>query len=314
MSTTPQEFDIPLSTGAVLSDSPFEMIPDAAKLDTGDLTGDPAIAFRRTMGAFATGVTVLTTQSDGQIHGMTANAFMSVSLSPPLVLISLDRRARLCGMLHQGMRYGVSVLGEEQRDLSDLFAGRTKGETEPPFVVMHETPLVDGALAHVVARVVRSYWGGDHSLFLGQVEYARYGEGAPLLFHGGRYERLGREEPVLAALPPELLTPLLTAGVEQRYADGERIMTVGDEPEILAMVLEGSVTVTRPGKQVTLGAGQIIGEIEALDGGARIADITAVGDVRLLEVPRATFVDSLAASPDAALALIRVLASRFRES
>ena len=102
--------DLPLTTGAVLSESPFEEIPTHVAVDTGELEGDPAIAFRRTMGAFATGVTVLTTQSDGQIHGMTANAFMSVSLSPPLVLISLDRRAKLCGMLHQEMRYGVSVL------------------------------------------------------------------------------------------------------------------------------------------------------------------------------------------------------------
>ena len=58
---------------------------------------------------------------------------------------------------------------------------------------MRDTPLVEGALAHLVARVVRSYWGGDHSLFLGQVEYVRYGEGTPLLFHGGRYERVVRE-------------------------------------------------------------------------------------------------------------------------
>jgi len=291
VSTAPQEFDLPLTTGAVLSESPFDEIPDSTVVDTGDLEGDPAIAFRRTMGAFATGVTVLTTQSDGQIHGMTANAFMSVSLSPPLVLISLDRRAKLCGMLHQEMRYGVSVLGEGQREMSDLFAGRTKGESEPQFVVVRDTPLVDGALAHVVARVVRSYWGGDHSLFLGQVEYARYGEGAPLLFHGGRYERLGREEPLLSALPAELLQPLLAAGVEHVYADGERIMTIGDEAEILALVLEGAVSVSRPGKQVTLGTGQIVGEIEALDGGSRIADVTAIGDVRLLEVPRASLND-----------------------
>ena len=278
MSTAPQEFDIPLSTGAVLSDSPFEEIPDSHVVDVGDLEGDPAIAFRRTMGAFATGVTVLTTQSNEQIHGMTANAFMSVSLSPPLVVISLDRRAKLCGMLHQGMRYGVSVLGEGQRALSDLFAGRTKDDTEPQFVVVRETPLVDGALAHVVARVVRSYWGGDHSLFLGQVEYARYGEGAPLLFHGGRYERLGREEPLLSALPEKLLQPLLASGTEVRYADGDRVMTIGDEAEILALVLDGAVSVSRPGKRVTLGVGQIVGEIEALDGGARLADVTAVGE------------------------------------
>ena len=56
---------------------------------------------------------------------------------------------------------------------------------------MKDTPLVDGALAHFVARVEKSYWGGDHSLFLGRVEYARQNPGTPLLFHGGRYEKLG---------------------------------------------------------------------------------------------------------------------------
>ena len=94
-------------------------------------------------------------------------------------------------MLHEGTRYGVSVLADGQADLSDRFAGREREELpEPRFVTVRETPLVDGALAHLVARVVRSYWGGDHSLFLGQVEYARYGEGRPLLFHGGQYERI----------------------------------------------------------------------------------------------------------------------------
>ncbi len=193
MATLPDEFDVPLTTGAGLSGSnQFDDLPDTEILDVGELEGDPAIAFRRTLGMFATGVTVLTTRSGEQVHGMTANAFMSVSLSPPLVLISLDRRARLCSMLHEHMRYGVSVLADGQEGLSDRFAGRSsEGLPEPRFEIVRETPLVDGALAHLVARVVRSYWGGDHSLFLGQVEYARYGEGRPLLFHGGRYEKLG---------------------------------------------------------------------------------------------------------------------------
>ena len=76
------------------------------------------------------------------------------------------------------------------RNGSGSFAGRSDKE-EPRFVVVRETPLVDGALAHFVARVERSYWGGDHSLFLGRVEYARQNPGTPLLFHGGRYEKLG---------------------------------------------------------------------------------------------------------------------------
>lgn len=195
----PEEFDIQLPGGFApgalegLGDSAFGDVPESEQIDVGDLEGDPAIAFRRTLGMFATGVTVLTTRVGEQVHGMTANAFMSVSLRPPLVLISLDRRAKLCGMLHEGSRYGVSVLGEGQDGLSDLFAGRGPEGVEPAFAVVRETPLVEGALAHIVARVVRSYWGGDHSLFLGQVEYIHYGEGEPLLFHGGLYVRLSRE-------------------------------------------------------------------------------------------------------------------------
>jgi flavin reductase (DIM6/NTAB) family NADH-FMN oxidoreductase RutF len=142
---------------------------------------------------FATGVTVITTLKGEQIHGMTANAFMSVSLEPPLVLISVDRRTKMCGLLHEGSRYGVSVLCETQSALSDRFAGR-QGEDlpMPRFDILRETPLVEGALAHFVATVSKSYWGGDHSLFLGRVEYARHHDGSPLLFHGGRYERLGQ--------------------------------------------------------------------------------------------------------------------------
>ena len=75
-------------------------------------------------GMFATGVTVITALKGEQVHGMTANAFMSVSLEPPLVLISVDRRTKMCGLLHEGMHYGVSVLCETQAALSDRFAGR----------------------------------------------------------------------------------------------------------------------------------------------------------------------------------------------
>jgi flavin reductase (DIM6/NTAB) family NADH-FMN oxidoreductase RutF len=191
----PAEFDFPISFAGPdgIGDSPFEEHAVEEGPDVGCETGDdPAIALRRTLGMFATGVTVITTRSAEQVHGMTANAFMSVSLSPPLVLISVDRRTKMCGMLHEGRRYGVSVLCETQSALSDRFAGR-HGEDlpEPRFDLVRDTPLVDGALAHFVARIERSYWGGDHSLFLGRVEYARANAGTPLLFHGGRYERLG---------------------------------------------------------------------------------------------------------------------------
>jgi flavin reductase (DIM6/NTAB) family NADH-FMN oxidoreductase RutF len=192
----PAEFDFPLSWSGPdgIGASPFDEFSEQEAPDVSDVQGDdPAVALRQTLGMFTTGVTVITTLKGEQVHGMTANAFMSVSLEPPLVLISVDRRTKMCGMLHEGNRYGVSVLCETQSALSDRFAGRPCEDCPSPrFDLVHEAPLVEGALAHFVARVEKSYWGGDHSLFLGRVEYARHHPGTPLLFHGGRYERLGQ--------------------------------------------------------------------------------------------------------------------------
>jgi flavin reductase (DIM6/NTAB) family NADH-FMN oxidoreductase RutF len=188
-STPPSEFDLPLSASAVEGGA-----SEHGTLDLPPELGDDArIALRRILGMFATGVTVITTREGDAVHGMTANAFMSVSLEPPLVLVAIDRRTALHDLLHEGRRYGVSVLRETQRALSERYGtSANAGMPEPRFEVIRDTPLVEGALAHFVASVTRCYWGGDHSLFLGQVEYARYSDGTPLLFHGGRYERLGQ--------------------------------------------------------------------------------------------------------------------------
>jgi hypothetical protein len=222
----------------------------------------------------------------------------------------------MCNMLHEGTRFGVNVLEAGQSALSDRFAGReVEGVEEPGFELVHETPLVEGALAHLVCRVLRSYWGGDHSLFLGQVEYAHYGEGEPLLFHGGRYERLVRDPRVFSLLPPELLDPILALGRERNYADGEAIMQIGEPGSELLLILEGSVRVERPGRSLTLGVGELIGEIEVLDpGSGRIADIHAHGPVRCLAISREELLAALRTDPRAAIALIEVLAARFRET
>jgi flavin reductase (DIM6/NTAB) family NADH-FMN oxidoreductase RutF len=313
VSELPQEFAVRLGVTDAFGDA-FDALPDVEEFELGEgLEGDPAVAFRRTLGMFATGVTVLTTRAGEQVHGMTANAFTSVSLRPPLVLVSIDRRARMCDLLHEGRHFGVNVLEAHQVDLSDRFAGRTRIEDvpEPSFVVVRDTPLIEGALAHLVARVVRSYWGGDHSLFLGLVEYAHYGEGEPLLFHGGRYERLVRDQ----GAPAELLRPLLEPrGVERTFDDGETLMRIGEPGDTLFLVLEGTVRVERPGRSITLGAGELIGEIEVLDPSAgRIATITAEGTVRCLEVARDDLIAAVQADPSAALALVGILARRFRE-
>ncbi|MCS7006013.1 MAG: flavin reductase [Thermoleophilia bacterium] len=316
----PDEFEVALADAIAAPEAfgaSFDALPAAEELELGaGLEGDPAIAFRKTLGMFATGVTILTARAGDSVHGMTANAFMSVSLRPPLVLVSIDRRARMNDLLHAGMRLGVSVLEAGQAALSDHFAGRPGAEgIEPRFELVHDTPLVEGALAHLATRVVRSYWGGDHSLFLAQVVYAYYGEGEPLLFHGGRYERLVRDLRVFSALPQKFLEPILALGVEREYGRGDVLMRRGEPGAELMLIVEGAVRVERPGRSLALGVGEIVGEIEVLDPqGRRIADVTALEPTRCLVVTRDTLLAALERNPRAAIGLLEVLASRFRET
>src|SRR5262245_36592746 len=124
--SSPPEFEVAMASAIASAEAfgaSYDVAPLSAALELGEgLEGDPAVAFRRTLGMFATGVTVLTARVGEQVHGMTANAFMSVSLRPPLVLISIDRRARMCAMLHEGTHFGVSVLAIGQAGLSETFA------------------------------------------------------------------------------------------------------------------------------------------------------------------------------------------------
>jgi flavin reductase (DIM6/NTAB) family NADH-FMN oxidoreductase RutF len=317
----PAEFDVPVGDAlGTPSSSGDDSLGDAGQseaLETGSgPDSDPALEFRRTLGMFATGVTVITTQMNGQAHGMTVNAFMSVSLQPPLVLISIDHRTRMNKLLRDGVPFGISVLADTQAVLSDHYGGRRRDETaEPSFESIRGTPLVEGALAHLVARVVRSYWGGDHTLFLGQVEYVRYGEGRPLLFHGGRYERIAADPKLFSALAPELLESILTSGRELTFAAGETLMSRGDRADTLMLVTAGSVLVERPGRRLTLGAGALVGEIEVLDPGAgRMATVIAETDASCVVVSREELLAALAGDPSAAIALLEILSSRLREA
>jgi len=149
--------------------------------------------FRNALGHFATGVTVITTEADGVIHGMTANAFMSVSLEPPLVAVSVDHRATLHKLLPQTGRYGVSILQREQEFLSNHFAGFGDESIDVPFTRRQEYPLVDGAMAYLVTRVVDAHPAGDHTLYIGQVEYLESNSGDPLLYFLGNYQSLQTE-------------------------------------------------------------------------------------------------------------------------
>jgi flavin reductase (DIM6/NTAB) family NADH-FMN oxidoreductase RutF len=246
---------------------------------------------------------------------MTANAFMSVSLRPPLVLISVDGRAKMHALLNEGKRIGISVLSEGQEGLSDRFAGRAGGTgPEPSFDVVRETPLVGGALAHLVSRVTRSYWGGDHSLFLAFVEYAHYGQGSPLLFHGGHYEALSAPEgSILGALPPAMREKLLSAGEEYVFEPGESVVRQGERGGDAFVILGGFARVVRDGRDVArLGAGQFFGEVAMLDGRPRTADVIAETGLRCIALSRDTVKRALSAEPDLAWRVLEVLAGRIR--
>lgn len=156
------------------------------------------IALRRTFGRFATGVTIVTCERDGEIHGMTANSFTSVSLAPPLVLVSIGNAARMAGLLREGGRFALNILGREQESLSNHFAGRP-GADEIAFDRHDGVPLVHGALAHLVCDLRDVFPAGDHGLFVGEVLHHAQSEvrhdGAqaePLLFYGGQYRQIDR--------------------------------------------------------------------------------------------------------------------------
>jgi flavin reductase (DIM6/NTAB) family NADH-FMN oxidoreductase RutF len=246
---------------------------------------------------------------------MTANAFMSVSLQPPLVVVSVDKRARMHSMLHVGKTYGVSVLGAHQDRLSDVFAGRSGDKaSEASFALVQETPLLEEAIVHVVARVVRTYWGGDHSLFLGQVEYARYGEGRPLLFHGGRYEELRvAPAPIFSSLSEETRRFVLERGTKQRFAAGEAVVREGEPGDVLFVILEGQANVVRGGRVVKpLSAGDFFGEVSVFDGRPRTADVVAETELECLAIPRDVVREVIDSHPAVAWEMLASMAGAIR--
>jgi flavin reductase (DIM6/NTAB) family NADH-FMN oxidoreductase RutF len=149
--------------------------------------------FRRVLGHFAAGVTVITT-CDGEARptGLTASAFTSVSLEPPLVLVCVDHNSNSYPTLVKSGRFAVNILRLEQEPISRRFASTLldKFETVPFHLSDLGVPLIDGALAHLECITVSAHAAGDHTIFVGQVEQASLGEGEPLLYYRGRYNRL----------------------------------------------------------------------------------------------------------------------------
>ena len=149
---------------------------------------------RRVKGHFATGVTVITSiRSSGELHGLTANAFTSVSLIPPLLLVCIDKKAESYPCFDESGVFTVNVLAGDQEALSRRFAvtGGDKFKGVSFRVGANGAPILDGALAYLECKVTQKIDGGDHTIYIGEIEQAETKEGKPLLFFRGGYREIG---------------------------------------------------------------------------------------------------------------------------
>jgi flavin reductase (DIM6/NTAB) family NADH-FMN oxidoreductase RutF len=151
---------------------------------------DPVL-FRRAMSRFATGVTIITAAHDGEARGMTANAFMSGSLQPPLCVVSIAKRAHMHQVMMGLRHFGVNVLAEDQVELSEHFAGSPNPRLMVGFDRSGPAVLLESACTRIAAEIVARHDCGDHTIFIGHILKLDANERPPLLYHAGRYHGLG---------------------------------------------------------------------------------------------------------------------------
>jgi len=155
-----------------------------------------AHALRETMRQWTTGVTVLSSRHEDWRHGMTVNSFTSISLDPPMVLVSLNRLSRVYRMVAQSGVFGITILAEDQREISERFAGRTPDDADrfeglETFPLATGAPFIRGGLAFLDCVATRSIEVGGNTLFFGQVVAVQAEPGGkPLAYHQQDYQRL----------------------------------------------------------------------------------------------------------------------------
>jgi flavin reductase (DIM6/NTAB) family NADH-FMN oxidoreductase RutF len=155
---------------------------------------------RSAMRRWVTGVTVVTTQDKGIRHGMTVNSFTSISLDPPQILVSLEQSSRTHKLVKTSGYFGVTVLSEDQKEVSDCFAGRhTENKDRFAGLETHTlssgVPFISAGMAFLDCRVVSTYDVGTHTLFIAEVLYAAVSEESlesvrPLIYYNRAYRRL----------------------------------------------------------------------------------------------------------------------------
>jgi flavin reductase (DIM6/NTAB) family NADH-FMN oxidoreductase RutF len=152
--------------------------------------------FRQALGTFATGVTLITTAGEHP-YGMTANAFSSVSLDPPLVLVCIIKGTSGAEAIEQSGVFAVNILHAEQEAISRFFSSRDRPRgwdafREIPYrLAVTGAPILEGAAGYLDCRLAAAHEAGDHVIYVGEVlALDADAEARPLLFHGGRYQLL----------------------------------------------------------------------------------------------------------------------------
>ena len=154
------------------------------------LTSIDPVHFRRVMGRFATGVTIVVADIAGDTRGMTANAFMSGSLEPPLCVVSIAKRAHMHGHLAAAARFSVNVLAAGQENLATHFAGRPVPGLTVAFDKIDGILAIGGTAATIAAEVAAEHDCGDHTIFIGRIISMTAHDRPPLVFHASRFAAL----------------------------------------------------------------------------------------------------------------------------
>jgi 3-hydroxy-9,10-secoandrosta-1,3,5(10)-triene-9,17-dione monooxygenase reductase component len=148
--------------------------------------------YKNALSKFATGITIITVDAGGELHGMTAAAFASVSLEPPLVLVCLEKSSRTQQLVRQTGKFAVNILSEEQDHISRKFSQRGP----KPFDSLayrtgsNGSPLIEGAIGFLECTVERVVGAGDHDVVIGLVDACETNEGNPLLYFNRDYRSL----------------------------------------------------------------------------------------------------------------------------
>jgi len=153
--------------------------------------------FKKAMGSWASGVTIITARAGDRIHGMTVSDFSGASLEPPLALVCAAKTSNTTALIQEGRCFGVNVLRAGQNALSNKFASKkdewSRFEGVETFAGKTGAPLLAEALVNLDCRLVAVHEAGDHLLCVGQIEEAHVREGEPLLYFRGSYGRFGKD-------------------------------------------------------------------------------------------------------------------------